>query len=174
MQNNKKGNTLLRDSDWSVVEGALCRVIEFTPFAKMSENGGVEKSISNLPYASVVIECPKIKGKATGFITHKIDFAMLWGAFNKPLNIEGVQVEIIQDQEQWGAEREICLVWSKKHYKRGRGLFKAILPRLCVMLSPKGAYEIATNPNSRPELKGEEARFLAQRPFVMWKPEVKR
>ena len=45
------------------------------------------------------------------------------------------------------------------------------MPRLWVMICPKGAFELMADQKSRPELQGE-ARFLAERPIAEWKPEV--
>lgn len=169
--NTLEQTILLKDDDWSAVDGELCRVLEFTPLVETEREGHVKASISKTPYASVVIECEKTRGNVKGFITHKVDFSMLWAAFNKPLQIRGVRMEISCDPEQGESAREVWFIWTKKRYKRLAGLFKAILPRLIVMVCPKGAYDLATNPNIRPELTGEK-RFLAQRPFVTWTPEV--
>ena len=45
------------------------------------------------------------------------------------------------------------------------------MPKLTVMICSKGAYEIMTDSNYKPELTGE-ARFNAERPIVEWKPEA--
>src|SRR3989338_1482686 len=60
---------------------------------------------------------------------------------------------------------------SKKHLKSYAKLFSAFMPRLWVMICPKGAFELMADQKSRPELQGE-ARFLAERPIAEWKPEV--
>jgi peroxiredoxin len=46
-----------------------------------------------------------------------------------------------------------------------------ILPNLWVMVCKRGAYELLTNPDSQPELQGE-ARFMAEKPIIEWKPEL--
>jgi hypothetical protein len=97
-----------------------------------------------------------IADKVTGFITHKIDFMHLWMAFKE---------RTIQQNE------EILIIWSKKYYKSYAKLFSAFMPRMWVMVCPKGAFELYTDPSYRPELKGE-ARWNAKKPIVDWKPKV--
>lgn len=73
--------TLLRDSDWGVIDGELCRVIDFVPMS-LIKDGKVLALNKTTPYASVRLECKKFPGqKITGFITHKLDFVNLWKAF---------------------------------------------------------------------------------------------
>jgi len=178
--NESQESILLKDRDWSAIDGEICRVLEFTPLNAKVKDGRVKASSLTTPYASVVIECPKIQGKATGYITHKIDFAMLWAAFNERTQVEGARVEVKYDSHGVPAfvakhgvatNEEAWLVWTKKRYILKFGLINKPLPRLIVSVCPKGAYELVTNPNVRPELKGE-ARFLAECPLVTWKPIV--
>ncbi|MBU0534045.1 MAG: hypothetical protein KJ887_04535 [Candidatus Omnitrophica bacterium] len=51
------------------------------------------------------------------------------------------------------------------------GIFSPFLPRLWVMVCPKGAFELMVDQNYKPELSGE-ARWKAQKPIIEWKPEV--
>lgn len=148
--------TILRkDSEWSVIDSEPCRVIEFTPSASV-ENGKVISSNKTEPYASVIFECKKLPQQTKGFICHKMDFQHLWAAFKE----RGVR----QDEE-------VIIFYSRKHFKSYAKFFSAFMPRLWVMICQKGAFELMTDPNSRPELRGE-ARFLAERPIAEWKPEV--
>lgn len=142
-------NSMRKDSEWSVIDGEPCRVIKFTPFASV-ENGKVIIANKTEPYASVIFECKKLPQQAEGFICHKMDFQHLWMAFNE----RGVK-----------ENEEVIMFYSKKHLKSYAKLFSAIMPRLWVMICPKGAFELMTNPQSRPDLQGE-ARFLAERPIV--------
>ena len=148
--------TLLKDSDWSVIDSEPCRVIEFTPWGFV-KNGKVTALSGTTPYASITIECKKVPKEITGFITHKMDFLHLWAAFKE---------RTIKQSE------EVIIFWSKKHYKvKLLRLFSGPWPKLWVMVCQKGAYEIMTDPNYTPELQGE-ARFDAERPIVEWKPEI--
>lgn len=176
--NKSQEITLLKDKDWSVIDGEICRVLEFTTLAAVVEKGQVKAASKSLPYASVVIECPKIQGKATGYVSHKIDFAMLWAAFNERTDVKGAQVEIAHEQNgtpvfvaKHGVadNEEVWLVWTQKNYISKIGLVNKFFPRLIVMVSPKGAYELLTDRNASPELRGE-ARFLAERPLATWTP----
>lgn len=144
----------LKDIQWSVIDGELCRVIDFIPMAEVKS--GKILAVKSTPYASIVLECKKLPTKTKGFITHKLDFMNLWSAFKE----RGVK----QDEE-------VLIFWSKKHYKKVYKIFSAFLPRLCVMICPKEAFELQTNLDYRPELNGE-ARWKATAPIVDWKPEV--
>lgn len=148
-------NSMRKDSEWSLIDGEPCKVIEFTPLASV-KNGKVIISNKTEPYASIIFECKKLPQQTKGFICHKMDFQHLWAAFNE----RGVK-----------ENEEVIIFYSKKHLKSYAKLFSVIMPRLWIMICPKGAFEIMTNPQSRPDLQGE-ARFLAERPIVEWKPEV--
>jgi len=148
--------TILRkDSEWSVIDGEPCKVIEFTPSA-IIKNGRVVALNKNEPYASVVLECKKLSQQTKGFIYHKMDFQHLWAAFKE----RGVR-----------ENEEAIIFYSKKRLKSYAKLFSVFMPRLWVMICPKGAFELMADPNNRPELQGE-ARFLAELPIVEWKPEL--
>jgi hypothetical protein len=76
------GTGLLHDSDWEPLDGAVCRVLDFTPLAGRIEGGKVKSSTSGSPYASIEIESDALAGPTKGFITHRLDFQHLWEAFN--------------------------------------------------------------------------------------------
>ena len=169
---NKSEVTFLKDKDWAVIDGEICRVTAFTPLSGSIKNGHVEAFDKTTPYASVEFESPKLNGKATGFITQKTDFAMLWAAFNEPtLQISGVNLEVAGNIDSETREPERWLVWTGKRYRRGVGLMKGVLPKLIVMLCPKGAYELMTDNSSSPELTGQ-ARAHGMIPIATWIPEV--
>ncbi|MGB8953235.1 MAG: hypothetical protein WCC06_11300 [Candidatus Aminicenantales bacterium] len=151
---NKSEVILLKDNQWSVIDGELCRVINFTPLGSIKD-GKVKALNKTIPYASVTLECKRLSKEITGFICHRMDFIHLWSAFKE----RGVK-----------NDEEVIIIWSKKHYKKLYKIFSAFFPRLWVMICPKGAYELE-NPDYRPELKGE-ARWNATKPIAQWKPEV--
>jgi hypothetical protein len=154
MDRNFADKDLLKDSQWSVIDGEPCRVIDFVPMASIKE-GKIFAIDKTKPYASVALECKKLPTTKNGFITHKVDFMHLWAAFKE----RGVK----QDEE-------VLIFWSKKNYTNIiYEIFSAFMPRLWVMICKKGAYKLLANPDSRPELHGE-ARYLAERPIVDWKP----
>jgi len=144
-----------KDSEWSAIDGEPCRVVSFTPLVSI-ENGKIITSNKTEPYASVVLECKKMPNTIKGFICHKMDFKHLWKAFKE----RGIE-----------QNEEVIIFWSKKHLKSYAKIFSAFMPKLWITICPKGAFELITNPNSRPELQGE-ARYLAEKPIVEWKPEV--
>ncbi|MEK9135927.1 MAG: hypothetical protein AAB393_02290 [Bacteroidota bacterium] len=167
--------TLLKDKEWDSIDGQLCLVKAFAPMAKV-ENGSVV-AIPGTPYASVRLRCEKSAGDITGFITHRIDFLMLWTAFNQRTAVPGTRVEARSSEELnpsgLGENEEVWLVWSRKNYRGAGRLFNTFLPRLVVMVSRKGAFELVLDRTGqvRPELKGE-ARALATLPVATWTPEV--
>lgn len=140
---------LLKTRDWSVIDSHACRIVGFTPLAKI-ESGEVIHLSKGTPYASVALECPKLPQGTTGFITHKLDFVHLWMAFN----VRGVQ-----------PDEEVIIFWTKKYRKFAVRLFSPFMPRLWVMICRKGAYEymIGQKTNLRPH---------ETLPIVDWKPEV--
>ena len=109
-----------------------------------------------MPYAGINMECESLGRDITGYISHKMDFEHLWAAFKD---------RTVREDE------EVIIFWTKKNYKRGASLFSAFMPKLWVMICPKGAFELMTNNTCKPELAGE-ARWKAQKPIIQWKPEV--
>ncbi len=146
---------LLKDNQWSTIDGELCRVIDFVPRCAIKD-GKVLVRNKWRPYAIVTIECKRLSEKTTGFIYHKVDFINLWLAFKE----RGLR-----------EDEEALIIWSKKHYKKLHKMFAVFLPKLWVMICPKGSFELETNLSHRPELTGE-ARWSATRPIIEWKPEV--
>lgn len=145
-----------KDSEWSAIDGEACRVTDFVSLGSSVKDGKVSAMDKTTPYASITLESKKFPKNITGYITHKIDFAHLWTAFKE----RGVN----QDEE-------VIIFWSKKHLKTYAKLFSMAMPKLWVMVCKKGAFELMTDPNRKPELTGE-ARWNAMKPIVEWKPEV--
>lgn len=154
--NIRQDNVMRKDSEWSVIDGEPCRVIDFIPLASVQNGKVVAPNITD-PYASVTLECKKVSNTIKGFITHKMDFAHLWAAFKE---------RGISDNE------EVIIIWSIKHYKyKFLKFLSAIYPKMWVMICPTGALEIMVDSNWKPELTGE-ARWNAMKPIVEWKPEI--
>lgn len=152
---NNKIPILGKDIPWDTIDGHVCRVLEFNPHGKV-ENNNV-KAIPNFPYASLLVECNKLQQKATLYVAHKLDFVNLWKAYK----VRGIN-----------KDEEVLILWSKKHYKNWLiKIFSAIMPKIWLMVCKTGTYELMTDQNYKPELTGE-ARFLAERPLMEWKPEV--
>lgn len=177
--------TLLKDRDWEQVDGRVCLVTELFPTATV-KNGQVKAMNSTTPYASVRLRCETSSEELTGFITHKLDFAMLWAAFNERTQVPGTRSEVRYVDgptrpgfcensnlatNGGGPDEEVWLVWTRKRYKTGAGLFSAALPKLIVLVCPVGAFELLVQPLSRPELKGM-ARHRAIAPLLTMTPEV--
>jgi len=149
---------LIKDSEWSVMDGEACRVTSFDTLGSLvSTDGKVHAMDKTTPYASVTIECQKLGKNITGYITHKMDFQHLWAAFKD---------RKVKDDE------EVIICWTTKHYRYKLNKFLSpFMPKLWVMVCPKGAYELMVDSNYKPELWGE-ARWNAMKPITQWKPEV--
>lgn len=153
MQQSEPEIVLWKDSEWSVIDGELCRVNRFSPLGSIvDEDGQVNAMNKTTPYASITFECSKLGKNITGYITHKEDFQHLWAAFEE---------RTVKEDE------EVTIIWTKKHYKRGIKLFARVMPKLWVMIKPKGAYDIMVNPNDGTIHSYQEWVTIAG-----WKPDV--
>lgn len=140
-------NELITDGDWSIIDSALCKVIEFTP--------NIDNKIKYR--ASIVFETGEFLDGVIGYIYHNNDFKNL--------------LEAIEMQKKL-PESEVLFFWSKKHYKNI--IYKAIsdfMPRMWIMLCPNDSYNIMRKNHYKPELTGE-ARYKATLPIKEWKPDV--
>lgn len=154
--NNSSDIILTKDSEWDMIDGELCKIIDFVPHTSIKD-GKISKLNKTIPYASIAIECEKIPNKITGFITHKTDFIHLWTAFKE---------RTIKQNE------EVIIFWSKKHYKlKLLRFFPGFWPKLWVMICQKDAFKLMSDPNYKPELQGE-ARYNAEKSIIEWKPEI--
>ena len=167
--------TFITDRDWTSIDGQLCIVTAFVPIAKM-ENGKIIAISHTTPYGSVHLKCENSPDDIIGFITHKTDFAMLWAAFNQRTDVAGTRFEILSPElnsSGLGENEEVWLVWTQSKYRTGARLFRRLLPRLIVMVSRKGAFELvlARTRRIRPDLQGE-ARATATLPLATWTPKV--
>jgi len=160
-----------KDSDWSEIDGEVCRVLEFTPLKAMVVNKKVESADLSIPYARVVFECSKLDGKATGYITHKIDFAMLHAACVELADVPDVHAEVGREPKTGKPETEVWMVWTTKRYKLLVGTVKLFMPKLTVSLYPKGAYDLITHRERLLDLKSDEVLDKTT-PFVTWTPDV--
>jgi len=146
---------LRKDKEWSLLDGELCLVSEFTPLmGSVVKDGVVSSPETTVPYASLNLECTKTPAKITGFITHKIDFANLWSVFK---------------ERQINKEKEEALIyWTAKHYKYKilqlisdyclTILGAAPFPKVIVMVCPKGTYKSCTG--GFPLIGGKEIRVF--------------
>ena len=152
MIQEEKEILLLKDSQWSVIDGEPCLVTSFNPLVGFVKDGKVISVDNRTPYASVSIECKKLPQKITGYITHKLDFTNLWAVFKE----RGIK----QDEE-------VIIFWSKKNYKsKLLNFFPAFWPKLWIMICHKGTYDGIKNSNLEPWFIKEEFSIAD------WKPEV--
>jgi len=149
---------LWKDSEWSRIDGEPCRVTDFGTLGSFVDvDGKVHAMDKTTPYAVVTMECKKFGKNVTGYITHKEDFKHLWAAFKD---------RKVKENE------EVIFIWTREYYKYKLTKFlRPFMPKLWVMVCPKGAYELMIDSNYKPELSGE-ARWNAMKPILQWKPEV--
>lgn len=146
---------LLKDSEWSKIDGEICRVINFTPLASVKNDKILRVDI--MPYASLELECKKTQQKIIGFINYKEDFKHLWLAFKE----RGIK-----------HNEEVLIIWSRNHYTfKWLKFFSFLLPKLRVMICPNEAYELITDPEYKTELTGE-ARAKSSLPIVDLKSKI--
>jgi len=145
-----------RDKDWSVIDSEPCRVIYFTSIATVNDGKIITPKMPE-SYASVFLECKKFSKTVKGFVNHRLDFLNLWKAFKE---------RDISDNE------EVIIFWSSKHYKyKFLKYFSAILPKMWILVCKKGAFELMSDSNYKPELNGID-RWEAIKPITEWKPEI--
>jgi hypothetical protein len=158
MEHSESKIVLWKDSEWSQIDGELCRVTDFGTLGSFVDaNGKVHAGTKTMPYGSITLECKRLGTNVTGFVCHKMDFQHLWAAFRE---------RKVQEDE------EVLIVWTKKYYKWKLTKFLTpFMPKLWVMICPKEAYDLWIDSSYKPELWGE-ARWNAMKPIIQWKPEV--
>jgi hypothetical protein len=129
---------LLKDKEWHLIDSELCLVTSFQPLMGSTvKDGKAISPVVSVPYAEIKIECKKTTEKITGLITHKEDFINLWAAFKE----RGINEE----------KEEVLLYWSTHHYTSNIGkvfstvLPPGMLPKIIVMVCPRGTYESYPN-----------------------------
>jgi hypothetical protein len=159
--NNQPKIVLLKDSEWSVIDGEPCLVTDFGPLGSFVDmDDKVHSYNRTTPYACITMDSKKLGKNIRGYITHKVDFQHLWAAFK---------------ERKLKEDEEILVLWTKKHYKVhswiGRKLYSAFMPKLWVKVCVKGAFDLWVISNFKPELTSE-ARWSELTPIIEWKPEV--
>lgn len=139
---------MLKDSEWATIDGEACLVTKFTPAASVQNGRIVSRSIST-PYASLSLECKS--GVVEGHVTHKVDFLNLWIAFN----VRGV-----------AANEEVIVIWTRKYKYSFLKYISGFLPKLWIMICPKGASKLMHNPNL------PDFTWSAIKPITEYKPEI--
>lgn len=158
--------TYLRDSEWASIEGKLCLATAFVPMSGSIVNGAIITR-SNKPYASVRLKIADYDGDIIGHITNKLDFAMLWAAFNdNALASDGVHREpsLPGCSNLSRLPHEVWLVWARKRYAVPvKWLPKILFPKLIVMVAHEGKFEEFA----------DAPQYAAFEPIVAWIPEVR-
>jgi len=74
--------TLLKDSDWEIIDGEPCKVTNFAPMASIS-NGKVVTLGMTVPYASVTFECKKLAKNCNGLYHSQNGFRASMGGLQR-------------------------------------------------------------------------------------------
>ena len=141
-----------KDIAWNKINGELCRVLDFIPYASV-RNGKVESAGISTPYASLTLECPKISENIGCPIIHRVDFIHLWGIFKERGLKEGEEV-----------------LAGRYEYKTVLGkLFSSFLPKIYILIYPSGSYNKFNDKSWQEKTQGE-AWTKAMRPTVKIDP----
>jgi hypothetical protein len=163
----KDNHTYRRDSEWAAIEGKLCLTTEFTPMSGSIVNGKVVSRDQTTPYANVRLKIADHDEEIIGYITNKLDFSMLWAAFNdKSVAIAGVHREtsLPNGINLSKLPCEIWLVWTRKRYSGlARWLPKVVFPKLIVMVAQVGKFDECS----------DFPQYAAFQPVIAWIPEVR-
>jgi hypothetical protein len=159
--------TFLRDSEWASIEGKLCLITAFVPMSGRIMNGAIVALDQTKPYAGVRLKIVDHDGDLIGYITNKLDFAMLWAAFNdNALALDGVHREpsLPSCSDLSELPHEVWLVWTRKRYCWPvNWLPKAVFSKLIVMVAHEGTFEeVADCP-----------QYAGFKPIVAWIPELR-
>lgn len=162
MPDKKSKITLLKDKQWAKLDSELFKITDFIPMLGSKVKNGVVMSVDKTtPYASISIEFSRVNKdvELTGFITHKLDFANLWSAFKDR--------EINDDTE------EVLAYWTKRHYSnKAATLLSRVMPKLLIMVCPKGMYESIAGPFDWHTDNEGMAMVYALESINWWKPEL--
>jgi len=145
--------TLGKDIAWDKINGELCHVLDFIPHASV-QNGKIESAGISTPYASLILECPKISEKVECPVVHRIDFINLWEVFKKN--------EVKENEEILAGRYEYRTMLGK--------LFSSFLPKIYILIYPIGSYNKFNDKSWQEKTQGEawakEMRPIARKdPF---------
>lgn len=149
-----------RDVAWEVIESVLCRVKAFT-FLATVESGKVKDLSKSLPYAFLLVECPKVLRNDVAIpVLNKHDFGNLWKLFGGK-GLSGIWYRV--DLEQEGLE--VLVAYAPLKRRMFARAVLPILPSLVIGLYRKGALE-------RFEEKPQEEKIIewaeSIRPIAKW------
>ncbi len=130
---------------WQEIQGAIFRVLSFTPNA--SVDGDKVTATSRFePYGMLKVESPGYEDALVMPILHRLDFFHVWRCFN--------DCEVGTDEE--------LMVAYDPHKRWGKKM-----PHLALMIGPKGATEVFSRSSSAPQAATDA--FKSTRFY--WKPE---
>lgn len=141
-----------RDIKWKLIENQFCRVDLFYPIASI-ENDKILVPGST-PYAALTIECANLSTKAIWLVAHKVDFIHLWEAFKE----RGVK-----------ENEEVLIIISSKRHNFLYKIISFIMPKIFIMIYPRGSFEKFNNPEQIKQLTGEQF-YRETKPIKSWEP----
>lgn len=150
-QNGENKSLLIgKDISWEDIEGVVLRVKHFTPFGTI-EGDKIKAPPIPMPYAALVVESPYWSRELSLPVTHKVDFRNLWECFQ----VRGVN-----------PEEEVLIGYQTVPRRRFGKLFSSFLPKLRILIYPRGHLEEAEDPSFH--TKDASTWFT---PIAEWNPE---
>jgi hypothetical protein len=127
-------------------------VVAFQPFGEVVGEK-VKAPPVRMPYANLTIVCSKLDSAVTWPVSHRVDFVHLWQAFRvRPLD----------------ADEEVIVAWSSSDRTRFIDrVLGSFLPRINVVVYPKGSYANFNDPTWNERVRGV-ARALAMQALASW------
>ena len=134
------------DIPWEVIRREFCRVKHFTSFGSF-ESGEVKSPQSFLPYASLLVDLPKLQNAnlpqvASMPVVHRDDFIRLCEIFN----------------ERGVSQQEEVLVSYEPFFQSN--FLSRFMPRLHIFIYKKGHFDQENDPNFNPDNAGEWLREI--------------
>ena len=156
----KRKLLLINHHDWGVVAEEPCRVVQFNPSCYIKDGKFLKNKTLKpyAPYATVLLETLMSSDTIKGYITNKTDFTNLWKVF---------QERTVKEDE------EVIICWTIQNYRyTWLKYLSVLLPKLWVMIFPKGHLEFMADPNWQPESGKRPSAEEMLVPIVSLKPAI--
>jgi hypothetical protein len=146
MNDYRKSPIIGPDIPWEAIRREFCRVKHFTPFGNV-ESGKVKKPQSFLPYASLLVDLPKLPNAnlpqvASMPVVQRDDFLRLWEIFH----------------ERGVSQEEEVLVTYEPFFRSH--ILSRFMPRLHIFIYKKGHFDQENDSSFQADNAGEWLREI--------------